>query len=131
MAHYAMATRCLTYFLFSCFAEDITDEAIANYIEQGEYLWLDYAQSHWLEHLRAGCGVPDNEIRTLEALVSPFVHRWGRSTEDSSLFWNRNVSFGFNCFEKRCPDEYKALSNAAMYKSQSTTLDVSEGGIHS
>ena len=82
MAHYAMATRCIVYFLFSCFSDGLTVEAIEGYIEQGEYLWLEYAQSHWLEHFRAACGVAENEMQTLEPLLRAFVHRWGRSSEE-------------------------------------------------
>lgn len=96
MAHYAMATRCVVYFLFPCFSDGLTVEDIEGYIEQGEYMWLDYAQSHWLEHFGAACGVAGNEMQTLERLLRAFVHRWRRSSEEGSLVWNRKISFGFD-----------------------------------
>lgn len=127
MANVAMARRCLAYLTFDCFRENSTTEAISSYLEQGEYLWLDYVQCYWLEHLRAAIKECNGDVRTLEPLVRAVVHRWGRSTNSDSNSWNSSVSFGFDCFREHYPLVHKALCRAAMYTTQSKGFEAGQG----
>lgn len=122
-----MASRCLAYLNFDCFRKNLTTEAIANYLEQGEYLWLDYVQCCWLEHLRAAIKERNGDVRTLETLVRAVIHRWIRSAEFESKIWNSSLSLGFDCFKERSPNVYEALRHAAMYKSQSKGFEAGQG----
>lgn len=127
MANFAMASRCLTYLNFDCFRRNLTTEAITKYLEQGEYLWLDYVQCYWLEHLRAAIKERNGDVRTLETLVHAVILRWRRSAELESKMWNSSLSLGFDCFKERSPNIYEALHHAAMYKSQSNRLEADQG----
>lgn len=127
MADFAMVTRCLAYLTFDCFRENLTTEAIAIYLEQGEYIWLDYVQCHWLEHLRAAIRESKEDVQTLETLVRAVIHRWSRSAEIKPKVWDSSISFGFDCFKEHSPNVYEALRHAAMFKSQSKGFEAGQG----
>ena len=123
-----MAARCLSYLSFDCFREDITAKDIADYLEQGEYLWLDYVHKYWLEHLKQAVREPNKESGPLVSLVQGFVRRWKRTPEPpESISLNNGISFGFDCFKQHSPDEYGVLCRAAQYKSQSKRLEIDQG----
>ena len=123
-----MAARCLSYLLFDCFRENITVKDIADYLEQGEYLWLDYVHNYWLEHLKAAIGEHNKDFGALVSLVRGFVRRWKRTLDPpESMYLNNGISFGFDCFKQQLPDEYEVLRRAAFYKSQSKRLEIGQG----
>jgi hypothetical protein len=48
----------MSYLSFDCFDPEIEDSAIDEYILSGEYVLHAYAESHWLEHVKAGAQNP-------------------------------------------------------------------------
>lgn len=115
-----MAMRCLTFLQFSCFKRDITDNEITQYVGIGEYLWLEYAQAHWLEHVQLGSKADHDSLQRLNNALRGFVVRWkksGASEQPYSETPNR-FAFGFGALKEISLETYQMLVSGAMYKSQ-------------
>lgn len=119
-AHHKMALRCLIFLQFSCFRSDITEKEIAHYIRIGEYLWLEYAQAHWLEHVRLGSKANQDSLQRLDKALHYFLARWKKADAGGySSPGNSNSSlFGFGAFKEIHSENYQLLMSGAMYKSQ-------------
>lgn len=128
-AHYNMAVRCLTFLQFSCFKRDLTENEITHYIRIGEYLWLEYAQAHWLDHVQSATKADHYSLQKLNSALRCFFARW--KTEDASgqqYFELSNGSvFGFGAFREISSETYHMLVAGAMYKSQKRFHDHIKG----
>lgn len=119
-AHYKMATRCLTFLQFSCFKRDITENEITYYIGIGEYLWLEYAKAHWLEHVQLGSKACHDSLHSLDSALHCFLARWKKTDASGQSYPEISNSpvFGFEGFRGTSSENYQMLVSGAMYKSQ-------------
>lgn len=53
-AHRQIAMTCMTYLKFDYFDPDAPDEMIDRSILEGHYIFLSYAESFWLDHIKQG-----------------------------------------------------------------------------
>lgn len=115
-----MAMRCLTFLQFSCFKRDITDNEITQYVGIGEYLWLEYAQAHWLEHVQLGSKADHDSLQRLNNALRGFVVRWKKSGASEQPYSKNSNScaFGFGAFKEISSETYQMLVSGAKYKSQ-------------
>ncbi|MCJ1262628.1 hypothetical protein MMC22_002498 [Lobaria immixta] len=115
-----MALRCLTFLQFSCFRPDITEKKIAHYIRIGEYLWLEYAQTNWLEHVRLGGRANQDSLQRLDSALHSFLARWKNTdaTEQSYHGTLDGSMFGLDALREISSENYQLLVSGAMYKSQ-------------
>jgi hypothetical protein len=127
MAHHKMAIRCLSFFQFACFEDDLDEDGIAVHIKRGDYLWLEYAESYWLEHVRAASKVDPVHLPQLDESLTKFLVRWRRQGETTTLNFGRD--FGFTSFKNRSPYSYETLNQAAMYKSHGKESGTGEGRV--
>lgn len=119
-AHHKMALRCLTFLQFSCFRPDITEKEIAHYIRIGEYLWLEYAQAHWLEHVRLGSKANQDSLQRLDNALHYFLARW-KNTDATAQSYHGTLDgsvFGLDALREISSENYQLLVSGAMYKSQ-------------
>ncbi|KAK4442832.1 NACHT domain-containing protein [Podospora aff. communis PSN243] len=58
----AMASLCLLYLDFPCFAEDCSDDQRAQRVAEGCYSFQDYAIAHWPDHVSAVANRVDSTI---------------------------------------------------------------------
>lgn len=119
-AHHKMALRCLIFLQFSCFRPDITEKEIAHYIQIGEYLWLEYAQAHWLEHVRLGSKANQDSLQRLDSALLSFLARW-KNTDATEKSYHGTLDgsvFGLDALSEISSENYQLLVSGAMYKSQ-------------
>ena len=124
-----MAIRCLTFLQFSCFKPDITEKEIAHYIGIGEYLWLEYAQAHWLEHVRLGSKADHGSLQGLDIALRSFFGRW-QKIDPSVQHYQGTLEgsvFGFGALRNVSSDNYQLLVSGAMYQSQKRFHDTFQG----
>jgi hypothetical protein len=127
IAHQRLAITCLTYLRFDCFKKTLDCEEIATYINRGEYLWLDYAESNWLEHVKSASQVDVQNLDRLLSSLHLFVLDWRRSDVAEDLSNILPFDFGFSAFRGNSLDVYRTLVKAALYKSQGQRAQSSEG----
>jgi hypothetical protein len=125
MAHHKMAIRCLSYLRFPCFGAELDADDITAYIKSGDYLWLEYVESYWLEHVKAAGKADQTHLPELDEALTRVLLRWRRRGEARIL--NHDCDFGFISFKDHSPSSYKMLVQAAMYKSQEKGLGCGEG----
>jgi hypothetical protein len=98
---------------------------ITAYIKSGDYLWLEYVESYWLEHVKAAGKADQTHLPELDEALTRVLLRWRRCGEARTL--NHDCNFGFTSFKDHSPSSYKMLVQAAMYKSQEKELGYGEG----
>lgn len=125
MAHHKMAIRCLSFLQFSCFGAGLGDRDIANHIKRGDYLLLEYAETYWLQHVKAACSLDQAHLMQLDESLTRFFAHWRRDQEKPAR--TDCHSFGFAAFKDSSPLTYATLIQAAMYKSQWNGLGGGEG----
>lgn len=128
-AHYKMAIRCLTFFEFSCFRRDIADNEIKDHIRSGEYLWLEYAHAHWLEHVQLGSKADYDSLQRLNGDLRRFFGRWNRTgaCKRFNLGNSSNSVFGCSAFKEISSETYQMLVSGAVYNSQKRFHDDIKG----
>jgi hypothetical protein len=127
IAHQRLAVICLTYLRFDCFNKTLDYDEITTYINRGEYLWLNYAESNWLEHVKSASKVDVQNLDHLCSSLSLFLSHWRRSDVTEDLANTFPFDFGFSVFREMAPDVYQVLVKAALYKSQVQRVRGSKG----
>src|SRR5690606_7267588 len=78
-----MAEKCFIYFSFSCFNEKLSENIIIQHITNGSYVWLEYAEKHWLDHVKGAAKALNSS--TGPGLVSLILRHLDRWKEDDSI----------------------------------------------
>ena len=129
-AHYKMALRCLSFLQFRCFNANLTDEDITSHIKRGEYLWLEYAESSWLEHVRSGSNVEPDMLHKLNCFLQNFLVYWRREYTSTGCNPRKlNIDFGLTAFRELSPEVYQTLVQSALYKSQGKSSGYVKGKV--
>lgn len=117
-AHQKMSLHCLRYLQFFSLRPESTDDEIKADILRGEYLWLEYVESNWLDHIRSGSKVDSVKLNELIHYLRQFLARWQKDASHDYNSSNMPLTFSLDTFRDCSPDVYRKLVRVALHQSQ-------------
>ncbi|KAI9854363.1 MAG: hypothetical protein M1813_001266 [Trichoglossum hirsutum] len=113
-----MSLHCLRYLQFFSLRPESTDDEIKADILRGEYLWLEYVESNWLDHIRSGSKVDSVKLNELIHYLRQFLARWQKDASHDYNSSNMPLTFSLDTFRDCSPDVYRKLVRVALHQSQ-------------